>query len=131
MKAQRFASCLILLSFVYTLSSIQAQSRIYVDMDAVGGLNGGDSWTEQASGIATAIFDVSFVDQNNGWTTAEDGMVLHTATAGAFWEQQYTGVPSVNYYEGITFCPMSGPEGCGAPQLARRMLGYVDTCTDI
>lgn len=58
--------------------------------------SGGSSWSPQGSGTTYNLMDVSFVDQNNGWVSAEyynsvPAWVLHTSSAGAFWQQQPTG----------------------------------------
>jgi photosystem II stability/assembly factor-like uncharacterized protein len=57
---------------------------------------GGASWSAQGSGTSLALEDVCFVDAENGWVsvdfvTTSSGWVLHTSSAGAFWQQQPTG----------------------------------------
>ena len=41
----------------------------------------GDSWTEQHNG-SFALYDVFFVDRNNGWAVGKNGTILHTSTGG-------------------------------------------------
>jgi photosystem II stability/assembly factor-like uncharacterized protein len=58
--------------------------------------NGGATWTAQGSDTH-AISDVSFVDPANGWASIGSGVayVLHTSTAGAFWDQQSTSYSGI------------------------------------
>jgi photosystem II stability/assembly factor-like uncharacterized protein len=61
--------------------------------------NGGSSWSPQGSGTTLDLLDVCFVDPDNGWVSVlfydnTAGWVLHTSSAGAFWQQQPIGFTS-------------------------------------
>lgn len=56
-------------------------------------LDGGATWSLQASGTALDLSDVHFVDMQHGWAIgASDfsGIILHTSDGGATWRTQHT-----------------------------------------
>jgi photosystem II stability/assembly factor-like uncharacterized protein len=53
--------------------------------------DGGQSWSVQASGIASALFGVWFTDANTGTAVGGGGIILHTTTGGAAWISQSSG----------------------------------------
>jgi photosystem II stability/assembly factor-like uncharacterized protein len=55
------------------------------------------TWYNQISGTNSLLFDVHFVDQNNGWAAGNTGLILHTSDGGANWNQQ-TAPPTNSYY---------------------------------
>lgn len=52
---------------------------------------GNVSWQNQNSGTTNILSSVFFVDQNNGWTVGEGGMILRTADGGQNWQSQTSG----------------------------------------
>ncbi len=46
-------------------------------------INGGTSWSPQASGTGFQLNGVTFVDGQRGWAVGNNGTILHTVTAGA------------------------------------------------
>jgi len=56
-------------------------------------IDGGKSWIEQTPGVIPILFDVTFVDENNGWAvtgggTAFDVGIYHTTNGGNLWISQ-------------------------------------------
>jgi photosystem II stability/assembly factor-like uncharacterized protein len=58
-------------------------------------------WYTQNSGTDRFLFDVHFVDQNNGWVCGQTGTVLHTTNGGVTWTIQ--NAPANNGYYCIYF----------------------------
>jgi photosystem II stability/assembly factor-like uncharacterized protein len=77
-----FASVLISESEVLMVGD---RGRIYRASD------GGDSWSEVASGTAAPLFSVSFPNRDDGWISGKSGLILHTADRGRNWTRQVSG----------------------------------------
>ena len=65
---------------------------------AVGGsgtilrtIDGGATWTPQASGTTNLLWGVAFVDANVGWVSGFSGTILHTTDGGATWTNEPSG----------------------------------------
>ena len=54
------------------------------------------AWTEQTSGITTALYSVSAVDDNVAWTCGSGGKVLKTTNSGANWVNVSSNIPVGN-----------------------------------
>jgi photosystem II stability/assembly factor-like uncharacterized protein len=54
--------------------------------------DGGRSWTAQASGLTTTLFDVHFTDSRRGFAVGESGKILETTDGGRTWNPQVIGV---------------------------------------
>jgi len=54
-------------------------------------------WYEQNSGVNRELFDVCFVDQNNGWISGTTETMLHTTDGGNTWNPQNI-LPNNVYY---------------------------------
>jgi photosystem II stability/assembly factor-like uncharacterized protein len=52
----------------------------------------GETWEQQESGVAGALYTVYFADENDGWAAGDGGTVIHTNDGGATWEAQNTGI---------------------------------------
>ena len=50
--------------------------------------DGGQNWTQQATGKEDTLHDIYFVDADNGWAVGQYGMILHTSDGGANWSAQ-------------------------------------------
>jgi photosystem II stability/assembly factor-like uncharacterized protein len=59
--------------------------------------NGGEDWTPVPLPLPAAtrptLWDIAFVDAENGWLVGEEGVICHTRDGGATWELQTAGVP--------------------------------------
>lgn len=65
-----------------------------------GGLNWSIQWREQVVG-KSMVFDVDFIDSQNGWAVNRGGDMLHTSDGGKHWYPQGSG--SKIYVGVITF----------------------------
>jgi photosystem II stability/assembly factor-like uncharacterized protein len=81
-------------------------SRQYVST-IIKTTDGGATWTPQIAGPVTWLNKVDFIDENNGWTVGEDGIILHTADGGIHWVRQtvdtqdvFLGVSFISSFEG-------------------------------
>ncbi|MDP2363650.1 MAG: YCF48-related protein, partial [Ignavibacteria bacterium] len=63
--------------------------------------NGGDLWTFQSSGTGFWLYDVSFIDINNGLIVGDYGTIIRTTNAGATWSLQLSGTTNDLY--GVCF----------------------------
>ena len=54
-------------------------------------INGGSSWTEQSTGEARYLEDVTFVNDNTGWICGRVGLLMKTTTGGIV-----TGITNIN-----------------------------------
>jgi len=54
-------------------------------------------WYNQNSGTNTFLFDVHFVDKDNGWIAGNTGTILNTTDGGNTWNEQSTP-PNNTYY---------------------------------
>jgi len=55
--------------------------------------NGGALWGNQSTTLSDYLYDVCFIDENNGWAAGEKLMspvILHTNNGGASWTNQYS-----------------------------------------
>ena len=55
-------------------------------------------WTEQSSGITSALYSVSAVDNSVVWACGENGVVLRTINSGINWTATTSPNPSVGLY---------------------------------
>jgi len=53
--------------------------------------DGGTTWVSQVSGTANNLYDVHFVDLNNGTAVGEYGVIIHTNNGGSTWLMQASG----------------------------------------
>jgi photosystem II stability/assembly factor-like uncharacterized protein len=65
--------------------------------------DGGETWTIQYRNPGSSVWDIFFIDANNGWVCAS-GKVLHTSDGGNSWEiqnlpGQYVSAISVFFYK--------------------------------
>ena len=54
-------------------------------------------WVVQESGTAINLYDVYFVDENNGWIVGDSSIILHTINGGEDWIEQISPVDSVMF----------------------------------
>jgi photosystem II stability/assembly factor-like uncharacterized protein len=52
------------------------------------------TWTEQTSGLTTALYSVSAVDDNVAWASGASGKVLRTTNKGASWTSVGGNIPT-------------------------------------
>jgi len=52
----------------------------------------GKTWKAQESGVKTELFDVSFVDDKNGWAVGRGGEILATHNGGETWTKQDSAI---------------------------------------
>lgn len=50
--------------------------------------DGGETWSAQATGTGTSLYDVDFVSDEAGWAVGATGTILHTDDGGATWISQ-------------------------------------------
>src|SRR5258707_4835165 len=55
-------------------------------------MDGGNSWTLQASGTTQTLWAVSFTDANNGTAVGEGGTRVRTTCGGSPWTDQARGI---------------------------------------
>jgi photosystem II stability/assembly factor-like uncharacterized protein len=53
--------------------------------------DGGATWKQSPVPVSSDLTSVFFVDAKRGWVTGHDGVILHTADAGATWSLQIDG----------------------------------------
>ena len=46
------------------------------------------TWTKVKSGVTEGLYDIDFVDLQNGWVVGDSGIILHTVDGGESWEHQ-------------------------------------------
>ena len=54
-------------------------------------------WVVQESGTTINLYDVYFVDENNGWIVGDSSIILHTINGGEDWIEQISTVDSVMF----------------------------------
>jgi len=60
--------------------------------------NGGVTWIQQyGQAYESLLRSIYFVDQNNGYTTGESGIIMKTTDGGSNWSQQV--IPSFHFYD--------------------------------
>jgi len=52
-------------------------------------------WLQQTSGVTNPLYDCDFVDQNTGWVSGGNGVILKTTNGGINWFQQPSGVSKI------------------------------------
>jgi photosystem II stability/assembly factor-like uncharacterized protein len=50
--------------------------------------DGGKTWKTQQSGVTYPLFDVDFIDNQNGWAVGNWGTILSTGDGGEHWQEQ-------------------------------------------
>ena len=45
-------------------------------------------WTTQNSGLESTLYDVDFIDNEQGWAVGYLGKIIHTTDGGATWNEQ-------------------------------------------
>lgn len=53
--------------------------------------DGGKSWTQAGVPVSSDLLAVYFPTAQKGWAVGHDGIVLHSADAGATWNKQFDG----------------------------------------
>ena len=56
-----------------------------------------DTWETQTSNVENALFDVHFIDSDNGWTVGASGTIIGTTNGGMTWIPQTSNVSDVLY----------------------------------
>ena len=59
------------------------------------------NWYPQDSGVSKFLFDVHFVNENEGWSSGNTGVITHTTDGGITWNEQ--NPPANNQYYSIYF----------------------------
>lgn len=49
-------------------------------------------WTKIACNFEEILYDIDFVDNQNGWIVGDNGIILHTNDGGSTWEKQFCGI---------------------------------------
>jgi hypothetical protein len=63
--------------------------------------DGGVTWIEQSNVTTGWLYDVCFVDEQNGWSAGLMGTILNTANGGQTWNDQ--SIESDNDFLGVYF----------------------------
>ncbi len=72
--------------------------RVYVlELGDAGAVVPTGTWTEQTSGLTTALYSVSAVDDNIAWIAGAGGKVLRTTNKGVTWTQTTSPSSTDNY----------------------------------
>jgi len=50
-------------------------------------------WFTQQSGTTNPLYDIEFINKNNGWCCGDGGYIIKTTNGGVNWIQQSNGVP--------------------------------------
>ena len=50
--------------------------------------DGGNTWTQQTSGVTNTLRSIFFLDANNGWACGDEGTILATTNGGTTWTPQ-------------------------------------------
>ena len=58
-------------------------------------VDGGRSWSSQASGVSSSLLDVFFADPQRGFIVGDAGRIIETVDGGRTWLPQVTGVKGV------------------------------------
>ena len=53
--------------------------------------DGGATWKQAQVPVSSDLVAVYFVDAKQGWAVGHDGVILHTADGGEYWELQLDG----------------------------------------
>lgn len=74
--------------------AVGAHGRIAISDDE------GNSWYWATSSATSLLTSVFFIDQNTGWATGHDGLILSTSDGGLTWAIQFNGLDeAANYGE--------------------------------
>jgi len=49
-------------------------------------------WLQQTSGVSTSLLDIDFINQNTGWASGDNGVIVKTTNGGLNWIPQLSGV---------------------------------------
>ncbi|MBL7128656.1 MAG: T9SS type A sorting domain-containing protein [Ignavibacteria bacterium] len=79
-------------------------------------------WFNQNSGTNTVLFDVCFIDENNGWIAGNTGLIMNTSNGGLNWNVQ-TAPPNNTYYSIYFVNTQNGWAGGFAGKLIRTTNG--------
>jgi len=89
------------------------------DKTILKSLDGGETWTPQISNGTERLWDINFVNKNDGWTVGEpvnisqDGVILHTTDGGESWIEQPSS--SKNFLYSCYFLDEQKGWICGGP----------------
>lgn len=61
----------------------------------------GAQWVEQVSGSNLTKYNVRFVNENTGWVTGTNSLILKTTNSGMNWFQQVASIPAGRELNGI------------------------------
>ena len=77
----------------------------------------GKSWTQAAVPVSCDLLAVHFPTPKDGWVVGHDGVVLHSADAGATWSKQFDGRAAAQVME-VHYFNKESCSGChAAPEL--------------
>ena len=90
--------------------------------------DGGSSWTTQSYAIGPMdwIFDLQFIDANNGWAVGgnwdswDNGFILHTSDGGDTWNTQYTSPTYM--FDAISFVDANNGWAVGADDVDQDVI---------
>jgi photosystem II stability/assembly factor-like uncharacterized protein len=69
-------------------------------------INGGDTWTDQYSGVGNVdLKSIFFIDENHGWIAGEHSTLLRTVNGGDTWTKIL--MPDDRFYFGVQFVSQS------------------------
>ena len=81
-------------------------------------VDGGETWTTQATGKEDILEDIFFLDASMGWAVGENGVILHTSDGGETWTEQMSGTEetlrSVGFADEKNGWAVGGDFGVGA-----------------
>ncbi len=49
-------------------------------------------WVFQNTGVSVPLWDIEFINENTGWVSGEQGVILKTTNGGDVWQQQNSGI---------------------------------------
>ncbi len=71
------------------VSTCSVQSSLWgcgINGTIVFSSDGGQTWTRQSSGVQTNLWQIQFINANQGWCVGDNGTVLKTTNAGTTWQ---------------------------------------------
>lgn len=79
---------------------------LFINNSSIGLINGCEyptlltspaNWILQFSRITKRLFNVTFIDANNGWVIGDNGTILKTTNGGTEWTKQISGTVNLLY----------------------------------